>query len=151
MGPNFANLSFGPLNLCVGQELVVHGAYTKPATPAVGATATSPFTVVPTAIYLKLQSMQGTMNSMLQIGSDDATGVFILTPCCALLQGVPLYVVTNNQTAFVNVTGLSAISPVNSLVVKGMPYYESQPVTINGVTIPARTLILQAKQVHVLQ
>ena len=32
MGPNFANLSFGPQNLAVGQELVVHGAYTKPPT-----------------------------------------------------------------------------------------------------------------------
>jgi hypothetical protein len=150
MGPNFANLSFGPQNLAVGQELVVHGAYTKPPT-ATGTIATQPFTVEPTEIYLKLQSMQGTMNSMLAVGSDNETGVFILTPCCTLLQGVPLYVVTNNQTAFVNVTGLSGITTVNSLLVKGMPYYEPKAVTINGVTIPAGTLVLQAKQVHVLQ
>ena len=88
---------------------------------------------------------------MLQIGSDDATGVFILTPCCTLLNGVPIYVVTNNQTAFVNVTGLGGITTVNTLLVKGMPYYEPQAVTINGVTIPAGTLVIQAKQVHVLQ
>jgi hypothetical protein len=149
MGPNFANLSFGPQNLAVGQELVVHGAYTKPPTTTGGPTL--PFTVEPSAIFLRLQSMQGSMNSMVQIGSDDETGVFILTPCCTLLQGVPLYVVTNNQTAFVNVTGLSAITPVNSLLVKGMPYYEPQATTINGVTIPAGTLVMQAKQVHVLR
>jgi hypothetical protein len=147
MGPNFANLTFGPQNLAVGQELVVHGAYTKP--PSLSSTAI-PFSVEPTAIYLKLQSMQGTMQSMLAVGSDDATGVFSLLPCCSLLQGVPLYVVTNNQTAFVNVTGLGAITTLNNLVVKGMPYYEPQAVTINGVTIPAGTMVFQAKQVHVL-
>ena len=36
LGPNFANLSFGPQNLAVGQELVVHGAYTKPPTSTAG-------------------------------------------------------------------------------------------------------------------
>jgi hypothetical protein len=151
LGPNFANLSFGPLNLAVGQELVVHGAYTKPPATTTGAPSTLPFTVEPTAIYLKLQSMQGTLNSMLAIGSDDATGVFILSPCCTLLNGVPIYVVTNSQTAYVNVTGLGGITSLNSLLVKGMPYYEPQAITINGVNIPAGTLVFQAKQVHVLQ
>lgn len=150
LGPNFANLSFGPLNLAVGQELVVHGAYTKPPTP-VGTVSPLPFTVAPTAIYLKLQSMQGTMSSMVQVGSDDATGVFVLTPCCTLLNGTPIYVVTNNQTAFVNVTGLGGISTLNTLLVKGMPYYEPKALTINGVTIPAGTLVFQARQVHLLQ
>jgi len=151
MGPNFANLSFGPLNLAVGQELVVHGAYTKPPSTTSGAPSTIPFTVEPTAIYLKMQSMQGTLNSKLLIGSDDATGVFILTPCCSLLNGVPIYVVTNNQTTYVNATGLAAVTVVAPLLVKGTAYYEAQAVTINGVTIPAGTLVFQAKQVHVLQ
>lgn len=150
MGPNFANLSFGPLNLAVGQELVVHGAYTKPPTTT-GTSTTLPFTVEPTAIFLKLQSMQGTMTSMLAVGSDDETGVFTLTPCCTLLQGVPVYVVTNNQTIYLNVTGLSAINSVGPLLVKGMPYYEPQAVTINGVTIPAGSMVMQAQQVHALQ
>jgi hypothetical protein len=150
MGTNFANLSFGPQNMAVGQEIIVHGAYTRTST-SITTASSIPYTVEPTAIYLKLQSMQGTMNSMLQIGSDDATGVFILAPCCALLQGVPIYVVTSNQTTFVNVTGLAGISTLNTLLVKGMPYYESQAVTINGVTIPAGTLVFQAQQVHVIQ
>jgi hypothetical protein len=90
------------------------------------------------------------MTSMVLIGSDDQTGVFVLNPCCTLLQGTPIYVVTNNQTNFVNVTGLGAITSLNSLLVKGMPYYQPQPTKINGVTIPAGTLVFQAKQVHVL-
>jgi len=80
--------------------------------------------------------MQGALGRMLTIGSDDATGVFTLNPCCALLQGVPIYVVTNNQTAFVNATGLGAITTLNTLLVKGMPYYESKAVTLNG--LPSR-------------
>jgi hypothetical protein len=151
LGPNFANLTYGPQNLAVGQEVVVHGAYTKPPTTTGSTVSTLPFTVEPTAIYLKLQSMQGTMGSLLNVGSDDATGVFTLVPCCALLQGVPIYVVANNQTAYVNVTGLGAITTVNTLLIKGMPYYEPKATTINGVTIPAGSMILQAKQVHVLQ
>jgi hypothetical protein len=151
LGPNFANLSFGPQNLAVGQELVVHGAYIKPPAPAGGGVSTQPFNVEPTAIYLKLQSMQGTMVSMLTIGSDDATGVFTLSPCCSLLQGVPIYVVTNNQTNYVNVTGLGGINTVSSLLVKGMPYYEPKAMSVNGVTIPAGSMVFQAKQVHVLE
>ncbi|MGO8814699.1 MAG: hypothetical protein ACLQVG_08600 [Terriglobia bacterium] len=151
MGPNFANLPFGPKNLAVGQELVVHGAYTRPPATSSTTSPALPYSVEPTAIYLRLQSMQGTLYSMVEVGSDDETGVFILSPCCTLLQGVPLYVVTNNQTAFVNVTGLGAITPVNTLLVKGMPYYEPHATTINGVAIPAGTLVMQAKQVHVLQ
>jgi hypothetical protein len=149
LGPNFVNLSFGPPNLAVGQELVVHGAYTKPVSTTV--TPPLPFTVEPTAIYLKLQSMQGKLGSMVEVGSDDETGVFTLTPCCALLSGVPIYVVTNNQTTYTNVTGLGTISALNTLLVRGMPFYEPQAITINGVSIPAGTMVLEAKQVHVLQ
>jgi hypothetical protein len=46
---------------------------------------------------------------------------------------------------------LGGITTLNTVLVKGMPYYESKAVTLNGVTIPAGTLVFQAKQVHVLQ
>ena len=78
-------------------------------------------------------------------------GSLFSRPAAQLLNGVPIYVVTNNQTAYVNVTGLGGITSVKSLLVKGMPYYEPQATTINGVNIPARSLVFQAKQVHVLQ
>lgn len=150
LGPNFANLPFGSQNLAVGQELVVHGSYIKPPFNP-GATTSFPFIVEPTAVFLRLQSMQGAMTSMLQVGSDDETGAFILTPCCTLLQGTPIYVLTSNQTNFVNVPGLGAITSVNSILVRGMPYYETKAITINGVAIPAGTMVIQAKSVHVLQ
>jgi hypothetical protein len=150
LGPNFANLSFGAQNLAVGQELVVHGAYIKPPRQP-GQLSPFPFIVEPTAVYLKLQSMQGTLGSMLQVGSDNETGAFILNPCCTLLQGTPIYVVTNNQTTYTNVTGLAAITSVKTLLLRGMPYYEPRAITINGVSIPAGSMVFQAKQVHVLQ
>jgi hypothetical protein len=46
---------------------------------------------------------------------------------------------------------LGGITAVSSLLVKGMPYYESNALTINGVTIPAGSMVLQARQVHLLQ
>jgi hypothetical protein len=149
LGPNFANLSFGAANLAVGQQVVVHGSFTKPPTTT-GSGPKQLGTIAPTAIFLKLQSMQGTLGSILQIGSDDRTGAVVLNPCCTLLQGAPIYVLTNNQTNYVNVTGLGGLAPQNSLLVKGMPFYEPQASTINGVSIPAGTLVVQAKQVHLL-
>ena len=136
LGPNFANLTFGPQNLAVGQELVIHGGYIKPpSTGIVPGISAFPFIIQPTAIYLKSQSIRN--------GELRAPGVarrchrrLHSTPCCALLNGVPIYVVTNNQTSYLNATGLGALTTVNSLVVKGMPDYEAQPVTINGVAIP---------------
>jgi hypothetical protein len=149
LGPNFANLPFGSANLAVGQEVVVHGAYTKPQTTT-GSSTKLLGTITPTAIFLKLQSLQGTLGSVVQIGSDDLTGAFVLNPCCTLQQGTPIYVLTNNQTTYVNVTGLGGLAPQDSLLVKGMPFYEAQAGTINGVSIPAGTLVVQAKQVRLL-
>jgi len=149
LGPNFASLAFGARNLAVGQEVVVHGPFTKPVATT-GSNPSLPGTITPTAIFLKLQSLQGTVGSIVQIGSDGLTGAFVLNPCCTLLQGAPVYILTNNQTAYVNVTGLGGLTPQASLLVKGMPFFEPQASTINGVSIPAGTLVVQAKQVHVL-
>lgn len=150
LGPNFANLGFGPQNLAVGEELVVHGTYSAPPTPS-GTVSPLPIIIRPAAIYLKMQTLQGNMGATIQVGSDNLTGAFVLNPCCTLLQGVPIYVLTNNQTAFLNVTGLGGLTPQASLLVKGSPYYEANASVINGVPIPAGTMVLQAKQVHVLQ
>jgi len=147
LGPNFANLTFGPQNLAVGQKVVVHGAYTRPSS-STGSGSNLLATVSPSAIYLKLQSLQGTMGSVVTTGSDGLTGAFILKPCCTLLQGAPIYVLTNSDTNYVNLTGPSALTPQMNLVVKGMPFYEPAASTINGVTIPAGTLVVEAKQVH---
>jgi hypothetical protein len=150
LGPNFANLGFGPRNLAVGQEVVVHGAYTGVPGPT-GSKSNLLVTVDPSAIFLKLQSLQGSLSSIVQVGSDNLTGAFVLGPCCTLLQGAPIYVLTNNQTTFLNSNGLGGLTPQDVLLVKGMPFFEPQAGTINGVPIPAGTLVIQAKQVHRLQ
>lgn len=150
LGPNFANLGFGPRNLAVGQEVVVHGAYTGVPGPT-GSKSNLLVTVDPSAIFLKLQSLQGSLSSIVQVGSDNLTGAFVLGPCCTLLQGAPIYVLTNNQTTFLNSNGLGGLTPQDVLLVKGMPFFEPQAGTINGVPIPAGTLVVQAKQVHRLQ
>jgi len=140
---NFANLVFDPTALAVGQEVVVHGPYTKLEDQSV--------TVAAEKVYLKLQPFQGRFASLVQVGSDDKTGAFQLAPCCTLLQGTPIYVLTNNETAFVNLSGLSALSPQPTLLVRGLPFLQPQGGTINGVPVPAGTLVMLAKQVHQLQ
>ena len=143
---NFAYLTFDPTALAVGQEVVVHGPFKLAAIAG-----TQPTTVAADKVYLKLQSMQGNIISLLQAASDDKTGAFQLSPCCTLLQGAPIYVLTNNQTAFVNVAGLGELNSRSSLLVKGLPFFQPLGGNINGVSVPPGTLVLLAKQVHQLQ
>jgi len=150
---NFANLPFGPGNITVGQEVVVHGAVT-PTTGSSGSGAPSlPTTVAADKVYDKLQSIQGSFSSLVQVAKDDKTGAFVFTPCSTFFQGTSTMVLTSNQTAFVNVSGLSSLSGHGtqpSLLVKGLPFFEAQAQTINGVPVPAGTLVILAKQVHQL-
>jgi hypothetical protein len=150
---NFANLPFGPGNITVGQEVVVHGAVT-PTTGSSGSGAPSlPTTVAADKVYDKLQSIQGSFSSLVQVAKDDKTGAFVFTPCSTFFQGTSTMVLTGNQTAFVNVSGLSSLSGHGtqpSLLVKGLPFFEAQAQTINGVPVPAGTLVIVAKQVHQL-
>jgi hypothetical protein len=63
-------------------------------------------------------------------------------------------VLSNNATVFVNLSGLSSLTGQGgnpTLLVKGLPFYEGQAQTINGVPVPAGTLVILAKQVHQLQ
>jgi hypothetical protein len=109
-------------------------------------------TVAAEKIYLKLQTFQGTLAGFpVPPGSDDKTGAFQLAPCCTLLKGAPIYTLTNNQTVFVNASGLSGLHSQTALLIKGLPFFEPQATTINGVPVPAGTLVMLAKQVHQLQ
>lgn len=139
---NFANLTFDSTSINVGQQLVVHGVFTRPST---GLT-----TVAPDKIYLKLQTDGGNLASLIQAGSDDKTGAFNFTPCGSIfrVQGAPMIVVTNSQTAFVNVAGLNELTPQSSLLIKGLLFFEPHAVTVSGITVPANTWVLLAKQVH---
>jgi hypothetical protein len=112
-----------------------------------------PTTVAADKVYDKLQSIQGSFSSLVQVAKDDKTGAFAFTPCSTLFQGTPIMVLTSNQTAFVNLSGLSSLSGPGTqptLLVKGLPFFEAQAQTINGVPVPAGTLVILAKQVHQL-
>jgi len=150
---NFANLPFGPNNITVGQEVIVHGLVQTPKGGSGTGAPALPTTVTAAKVYDKLQSILGSFNTLVQAESDDKTGAFVFTPCSTIFQGVPTMVFTSNQTTFVNASGLSALSghgtPPN-ITVKGLPFFEQQAQTINGVTVPAGTLVILAKQVHQL-
>jgi hypothetical protein len=151
---NFANLPFGPGNFTLGQEVIVHGLVTVPKASSGSGAPTLPTTVTAFKVYDKLQSFQGGFSSLVQVAGDDKTGAFTFNPCGVMFQGTPAMVLTNNQTAFVNLTGLSAITGQSgqpTLLVKGLPFYEAQAQTIYGVPVPAGTLVIIAKQVHQLQ
>jgi hypothetical protein len=150
---NFASLPFGPNSITVGQELVVHGQVTPPTGSSGSGAPPLPTTVTAAKVYDKLQSIQGSFNSLLQVGSDNKTGAFVFTPCSTLFQGASALVLTSSQTIFVNASGLSSLSghgTTPNLLVKGLSFFEPQAQTINGMPVPAGTLVVLAKQVHEL-
>ena len=140
---NFAGLSFDGSNLALGQQVVVHGTYT------LNSDALS--TVDAAVIYLRLQMLQGNLSSLVRVESDGRSGAFSLTPCCSLLQGAPVLVITNSDTAFLNVFGLADLRPQPTLLVLGLPFFLPDGATINNVTVPAGSMGLLARQVHQLQ
>jgi hypothetical protein len=139
---NFAMLPFDGTSLQIGQEVVVHG----PVTKGVGNVSE----ISADSIYLIPQTHHGSFASAVQIGSDDTTGAFYMKPCGAIFQGLPILVLTNSDTAFVNVTGLSGLTPQPELAVKGLLFYQLQGGTFNGVAVPPGTLVMVADQVHQL-
>lgn len=141
-GANFADLAFSPDALALGQQLVVHGQFTR--------TEGEPTTVVPTRVYLKLQTLQGNFSQLVRVESDGRSGAFWFQPCSTVFAGTPLLVFTTPETAFVNVFGLTSLQPQPSLLLTGLPFLMKDPTTINGVDVPANTLVLLGRQVHQL-
>ncbi len=148
---NFASLPFGPSNINVGQEVIVHGQITVPSASSGSGAPALPTIVTAYKIYDKLQSIQGNSSALLQVADDDKTGAFTFTPCGVMFQNTPAVVLTNSQTNFVNLSGLSSLTGgggTPTLLVKGLPFYEGQAQTIAGVPVPAGTMVILAKQVH---
>ena len=149
-GANFAALPFGPDQIAAGEDVVVHGVYTVPpaATPPA---APLPASMVANEIDLKLQTHLGNFVSLVSAQSDNRTGAFTLQPCAMLDQqnpaALPIYVITNSQTIFSNVAGLSALQPQPKLMVKGLLFYEPQGGVINGITVPAGKMVMLAKEI----
>jgi len=151
---NFANLPFGPANISVGQEVIVHGLVTQPTGGSGPGAPPLPTIVSAYKVYDKLQSIQGSFASLVQVAGDNKTGAFTFSPCPVMFQQTPTMVLTNDQTTFVNLNGLSSLTRGSSgnptLSVKGLPFFEGQAQTIYGVPVPAGTLVILAKQVHQL-
>jgi len=148
---NFASLPFGPSNINVGQEVIVHGQVTVPSGASGSGAPPLPTTVAAFKVYDKLQSIQGNFSALLQVADDDKTGAFTFSPCAVMFQNTPTIVLTNSQTNFVNLSGLSSLTGgggTPTLLVKGLPFYEGQAQTIAGVPVPAGTMVVLAKQVH---
>jgi hypothetical protein len=140
---NFADLPFDASNLALGQQVVVHGTYTL--------NTDTLDTVDAAAVYLRLQMVQGNFSSLTRVESDGRSGAFSMTPCCSLLQGTPMAVITNSNTTFLNVFGLADLRPQPTLLVLGLPFLLPDGATINGVTVPAGSRVVLAQQVHQLQ
>jgi hypothetical protein len=138
-------LQFGPTSLTVGQEVAVNGVYTPPPS---GSGSTALTTIAADSIYLQSQAYQGSLTSLLQVGSDDKTGAFNFAPCGTMFQGASVMVFTNSQTTFVNVAGLGSLVPQSTLILKGLLFFDRQGRTINGVTVPPGSLVLLAAQVR---
>ena len=141
---NFENLPFDATSVTAGQELVIHGQYTT--------LTDQPTVLAANSVYLKIQTLQGALSSLVQAGSDGKTGAFWFDPCARVQQGVPILVLTRNDTTFLNVLGLAGITPNSTLLVRGLPFYTKDAwTTKGGVSVPAGTLVVLAEQVHQLQ
>jgi Domain of unknown function (DUF5666) len=140
---NFASLPFDATSLAVGQHVIVHGPSDRPS-------GSNTSTVTADSVYLNLQTHEGNFSSLVAAGSDDRTGAFWMRCCETIFQGSSIFVFTNNNTSFVNVSGLTGLTSQPTLLVKGLLFYEHYGTTINGVAVPAGTLVMLADQVHAL-
>ncbi|HEV2348501.1 MAG TPA: hypothetical protein VG028_01515 [Terriglobia bacterium] len=146
---NFVNLPFDATSINAGQELVVHGVFKAPPVSTTGAVSLT--TVAADKVFLKLQSHLGNFSSLVAAQADDRTGGFWMATCGNLFQGAPgapILVLTNSQTTFLNLTGLSALTPQPALIIKGLLFYDLPGGSLNGTAVPPGTLVLVAKQVH---
>jgi hypothetical protein len=135
------NLAFAVDTLAPGQEVVVHGVFSKASGGITTVTANS--------VYPRFQSVQGTFSSLAGTpGSDNKTGAFQMAPCNGLVSSNPFMVVTDAQTVFENTSGLSRLSPTTPMLARGQMYLNVNGSTINGVQIPAGTLVLLASKVR---
>jgi hypothetical protein len=135
------NLDFAANSIVPGQEVVVHGVFSK----ASGGMTT----VNANSVYPRFQSVLGTFSSLAGTpGSDNKTGAFQMAPCNGLMGSNPFMVITDAQTVFENTSGLSTLSPTTQMLARGQMYFDMNGSTINGVQIPAGSNVLVASRIR---
>jgi hypothetical protein len=145
---DFANFSFGPTNLAVGQRVVVHG--TLPGGPGTAQSATA------RSIFLGLQSILGNLSTNpstpVNIANDGVDGGFTLVPCSPLFQPAQITVLASQQTNYAGISSLSGLNGAGThfLLVKGLLFYEQSTPTygVESWTVPAAVQV--ASEVHQL-
>ena len=84
--------------------------------------------------------------------SDPKAGLFSFTICSPTLQGQPVTVVTFSDTQYENgLTDLPSLTSTQTLIVRGLLFYEAGPVTINGMPVSTPGWVLEAGVVRELQ
>ena len=80
--------------------------------------------------------------------SSSLTGKFTLTICSPSLQGEPITVVTFPDTDFDNgLTDLTSLTSSQTLVVRGLLFYETGPLTLNGMTMAGPGWVLESGRI----
>ncbi len=141
---NFANLSFDPTTLGVGQSVVAHGTFQAAVPPSVPASLNAD------TVYLRLQSVGGNFVKTLLVGTDNKTGGFQLTPCSDLFLGQSMNVITTSTTNFLGVSGLNTLTTTPTLVTKGLVFFEPTLTAVGSVPLTPPSYVVLAKQVHQL-
>ena len=167
---NFPNLVPDSTYLAVGQQIAAEGTYTPPPSTTSASSSTSAArrassstsssssstsstqqaTLAAQDVYIPLQSDMGNFSSLLAAGSDNLSGGFVLSPCSTIFQSVPIYVITNAQTNFVNVGGLSGLTSAPSLEVRGLLFFDQQGGAIENAQIPPGSFVILASRVDQL-
>jgi hypothetical protein len=133
-------LRFGPKTLGVAEMVAVFGTLQAGTPP----TLTAEF------VFLRQQKVLGNFTSLLAAGSDDKTGGFTLVPCGPIFQGLPITVLTFDDTKFRGVAGLNELTKQPTLNVAGLLFYEQTNGPAQQPTWTAPTWVMQAKTVRQL-
>jgi uncharacterized protein DUF4382/uncharacterized protein DUF5666 len=141
---NEAGLTFNQTTLTQAQHVAV-------AVPISGNTPVSTFNAL--GVILRQHGYVGNLTGTPTISaSSNLVGMFTLTLCSPTLEGEPITVVTFPDTDFDNgLTDLTSLTSTQTLVVRGLLFYETGPLTINGMAVATPGWVLEAGVVSQLQ
>jgi len=137
---NRHGLRFGPKTLGVAEMVAVFGALQAGTPPTLNAWF----------VFLRQQNVLGNFSALLAAGSDDKTGGFTLVPCGPIFQGLPITVLTFDDTRFRGVAGLNELTKQPTLNTSGLLFYDQTNGPAQQPTWTAPTWVMQAKTVRQL-